>query len=78
MRARWRWLKRGKWGPHKGIPAASAGFAKTQSHALRRTSFCSIADKLVSQLASFPVGDLRIFFSLSKAGLQLSLDSTIK
>jgi hypothetical protein len=32
-------------GPHKGIPVASAGFAKTQSHALRRTSFCSTADK---------------------------------
>jgi hypothetical protein len=51
---------RGRWGGHKGTPVASAGFAKTQSHALRRTSFCSTADKLVSQLASLPVGDLRV------------------
>ena len=56
-------VPRGRWGGHKGIPAASVGFAKTQSHALRRTSFCSIADKLVNQLASFPVGDLRVFLT---------------
>jgi hypothetical protein len=40
----------------------------TQSHALRRTSFCSTADKLVSQLASSPVGDL-VSVSLSKVRL---------
>jgi hypothetical protein len=44
-------------GHNKGIPAASVGFAKTQSHALRRQVSASIADKLVNQLA-MPVGDL--------------------
>jgi hypothetical protein len=45
-------------GPIRGSQSPLAGFSKTQSHALRRTSFCSNADKLVSQLAGFQVGDL--------------------
>jgi hypothetical protein len=46
---------RGRWGPHKGIPAAaSVGFAKTQKP---RTAQASFVDKLVNQLA-VPVGGL--------------------
>jgi hypothetical protein len=58
----------GGWGPHKRIPAASVGFAKTQSHALRRQASANFADKLVNQLA-MPVGDLVSQFSLSKVRL---------
>jgi hypothetical protein len=61
-------LRRG----HKRTPAASAGFAKTQSHALRRKSFCGTADKPVSQLASFPVGKLAIGKQLAALCLCLS------
>jgi hypothetical protein len=53
-------LRRMAWevgGAHKGIPAASVGFAKTPSRALRRQAPASTADKLVNQLA-MPVGDL--------------------
>jgi hypothetical protein len=45
-------------GPIRGSqPPLSVGFAKTQSHALRRQASASIADKLVNQLA-MSVGDL--------------------